>query len=256
MINYTTFSGIADRVAYEVDLLKTAINNGFTVGTPFYPRVHIGAGTYGDYSLENDLISSARSIDTSTISGTMLKNIYQTFISALETHTLNNGAVSFNSWLDISGINVHPSFDDAWYASKGTHLDAVNVFNSNDNVLVARYDATGSGTGTYYSVTPIGTGTGAVSATNHAASKLVLVPVCDTTADAQINLRLLREAGQSSGSTADSANIVIPSGTLSGTQFEVNATNAYLDCNNIVGAGSTSGNTFRVYALLERGISL
>lgn len=256
MITYQTFSGVADRIASQVNLLKSAINNGFPVGTPFYSRVHLGVGN-GDYGVENDLITPAHAIDASTISGVMLKNIYQSLMSALELHALNNGATTFNLYLDNSGINVHPSFDDAWYASKGTHLNAVNVFDSRDNFLVAQYGATGSGTGVYTSVEPVGTGTGTVSSTNHAASKLVLVPVIDTTADAQVNLRLLRETGQSAGSTAASANIVVGTGTLSGTQFLVNSPNGtYLDCNNIVVAGSASGNYFRVYALLERGISL
>lgn len=264
MISNSLFSGIADRIAAQVLQFKVGINSGMNTGTPNYKRIHTGLnGPDGDYEIENALINAAHAVDTNTISGTMFKNLYTAFLNAIETHVLDNDAEDFDSWLDTSGINVHPEFEDAWYQVKGSHLDAVNVFYPHDNLLVASTFPTASGTSTYTAGTPLGTGTGKLSSTNYAAGKFVLVPVGTVGSETIINLRLLKESGQSSGSTADSCNIRVPNATTSGTQFPINwelsginSSNMYLDCNNIVTLGGTSGNGFRVYAIKERTVRL
>lgn len=260
MISTPLFSGIADRMAAQASILKFAINSGVNTGTPYYKRVHTSVPSDGDYAVEDALIDAAHALDINVISGTMFKNVYSTMIQDLDNHILDNNAESFDSYLNISGINVHPHFEDIYYQVKNQHLDAVNVFFAEENLLVATYAATGSGTGTYTSNNPIGTGTGKVSSTNHAAARFVLVPVQNVGADIQVNLRLLREDGQSSGTLAAFDNIRITSGVTSGIQFPVNnrisGTHTYLDCNNIVAAGGLSSDNFRVYALRERDINL
>lgn len=267
MIQNNVASGIFDRIAGQVQLFKAAITSGVNVGTPFYPRLFRGVGAYsadGDYSAENDLISSTHGIDVANISGTMLKNLYTTFMNAIEAHALNNNALSFNSWLDISGINVHAQFEDAWYQSKGSHLNGCNVMFPDANINVATYTVITSGAGTYASLNPVGAGTGAVSSTNHAATKFLLVPAQSVISGIQINLRLLKEAGQSSGTLADSANIAFTSGSpnsISGIQIPVNFVNIlsgnyYLDCNNIVATGGYQNDVYKVIAVRERDVTL
>lgn len=262
MILNSVASGIFDRVAAQVQMYKFGIQSGAQVGLGlFYPRVHRGSGQDGDFSVENALINSAHSVDINTISGTMFKNLYNSFFNDFETHVLNANSPSFNSWLNISGLNVHPNFEDAWYQTKGQHLNAVNVFFANDNIKVATYTVTSSGAGTYASVLPIGTGTGSVSPTNFAAAKFLVIPSQSTVSGVQINLRLLKEDGQSSGTLSDSANIAITSGVLSGIQLPVNwldsnSGNYYLDCNNIVALGGYQNDVYNIYAVRERNIVL
>lgn len=250
---------LMDRVASQANLWQYYITSGQNVGTRYYVTVHSGLSSQGDYEVEDALIDAAFGIDDNTISGTMFKNIFSTFVQDLDAHVVNKGAVSFNSWLNISGINVHPAFDAVYHAVKSTHLDGRNVFFADDNILVASFTSTGSGTGTYASSNPISTtGTGAVSSTNHAAAKLLLIPIQNTGADIQLNLRLLAE-NPSTGTQADSCNILIPSGTISGTQFSVNNAisggNNYIDVTNILAAGGDGNDVFRVYAINERAIN-
>jgi hypothetical protein len=263
LINTGVLSGLTDRVAQQASLLITGINNT-RGGTPFYVRVHQGVPVPGDYSVENDFIDGAHASDINTMSGILFRNVYTDLINSMETHTVsNNSAVSFDSFLNTSGVNVNPNFEEVWFRVKNVHLDAVNVFFADANVLVATYTVTGSGTGTYASNNVIGTGTGKVSTTNHAAAKFILVPVQNVTSEIQVNLRLLKE-NLAGGTVADSANIRFPAGILSGTQIPVNnwntsgasISNMYLDSNNIVAAGGGGTDIFRVYALKEREVAL
>lgn len=266
LISNTLFKSLEDRIATQASMLKQTINSGTSGpgGNKYYPRIHNSASIDGDYDLENALIDSANAIDQNTISGSLFKSVYSSFVQSLSTHVTDHRAASFDSYMNISGLNIHPDAEDVFYQSTGQHLDAVNVFFTSPNVLVASYFPTGSGTGVFAGGTAIGTGSGKVSLTNHAAAKFVLVPIGNTTAATQINLRLLREDGGSTGSTASFDNILVGNGVASGTQFAVKnwdlsgvgLSNTFLDCNNIVAAGGASGNGFRVYALMERSISL
>ena len=147
LINNSLFSGLADRIAKQAEVYKAGLNNGLG-GTKYYPRIHTGVPGDGDFEVENDLISAANTIDNNTISGTMFKNVFTTFINDLESHVLGENAPSFDSFLNTSGINTHPDFEDVFFRSKGVHLDARNTFFSEANILVASYFAAGSGSGT------------------------------------------------------------------------------------------------------------
>ena len=258
LINNNQFKAILDRVASQGQLWQYYLTSGQNVGTKYYITIHSGLPPQGDFDVENDLISAANGADTNTISGTMFKNIFSTLIQNLESHGTNRGAASFNSWLNISGINVHEAFDAVYFAVKGSHLDGRNVFFNEDNILVSTFTSTSSGAGTYASNNPLSTtGTGAFSETNHAAAKLLLIPIQNTGADIQFNLRLLAE-NPSTGTITGFSNILIPSGTTSGTQFPVNNVisggHNYIDVTNILAAGGDGNDVFRVYAIREREI--
>lgn len=259
LIPNNVFSGIADRLAAQAGLVKHYITSGFRNGTFVYPRIHTGIPADGDFTVENDLISAANGIDNNTVSGSMFKSVYNTFIQDLESHVVNQNGVSIDSWLNVSGINVHSDFEDIYYQVKNSHLDGRNVFFPDANILVATFTSTGSGTGTYASNTPVGTGSGDVSTTNYAQAKLLLIPIQNTGADIQVNLRLTKE-NLAGGTNTDSCNILIPSGTTSGTQFPVNNVisggHEYLNVSNILVGGGDGDDVFRVYAVRERDIIL
>lgn len=261
MLPISVLSGIADRMAEQVAIDKVAFTSGMRTGTYMYQQIHKGVGVVGDYQAENALIAAAYGVDNNSVSGTAFKSVYSSIVTALEQYYVDRGAISFDSYCDISGINFHPNFEDAWYQVKGTHLNAVNVFYPADQLTLATYFATGSGTGTFTSVNTLGTGTGKVSATNFAAGKLILVPINTVQGTvAQLNILLTRESGQSSGSTATFDNLRIPAATTSGQQYPIgnwansgiNNLTTFLSVSNIIGGGATSGDGFRVLALRER----
>lgn len=259
LISVSVLSGITDRIASQVALFKAAFNAAKASGTPYYQRVHVGVGTpAGDYDVENALINPCNTLDVNTFSGTFYNSTYSQLINALDTHALAKNAVTFDSFLNISGVNVHPDFEDAWYRVKATHLLARNVFFSDANMIVATFTSTGSGTGTYASVSPVGTAPDsrfAPGTVNYAAAKMVVVPAQVVGANTVLNLRLVKE-NATTGTTTDSDNITITSGTTSGTQFAVKSSLPMLNVSNIIAAGGNSSDVFNVIALRERDVAL
>lgn len=260
LIATSLYKNLCDRAAQQATLAKAGFNNMIASGTAYYPRVHEGVPVDGDYTVENALITSTNGLDNFNFSGVFFKNVYNSFLSDLDSHVQNKGAPSTDSYLNTSGINLHPDFDDIWFRCKGIHLDARNVFFSDANVLMASYFPTGSGTGVFTTGTDVGIGTGKTSPTNHAAAKAVLIPVGPVGSATQINVRTLFEQS-TDGSQAGFANILIPNGTTSGTQFILpinpgDLASGILSVSNIVVAGGTSGNGFIVMAIREREITL
>lgn len=259
LISSNVLSGIVDRVAAQVELFKTAFNSAIATGTPYYQRVHVGVGTpAGDYDVEYALINPANTVDTNTFSGTFYNSTYSQLVNALETHVLAKNSPSFDSFLNISGVNVHPNFDDVYYRIKATHLLARNVFFADANKVVATFSVTGSGTGTYASVSPVGTAPDSrysPATANNAAAKLYVVPTATVGSTTVLNLQLLKE-NPAGGTTTDSDNITINSAVTSGTQFLVKGGQPMLNVTNIVNAGGTGGNAFSIIAVRERAVSL
>jgi hypothetical protein len=254
----SVLSGLCDRIASQVEIFKYAINSGVGNGNQFYPRIHQGVGANGDYAVEDALIDAAYGLDTNTVSGTMFRSLYSDMITSIESYVQDIGAEDLDEFLNTSGVNVHPSFEDVYYQSRGVHLDAVNVFFAEPNLLVATYTVTGSGTGTYASVEPVGTGTGKFDKdSNRAAARFILVPNQNVTSTIQLNPRLVREDGVG-GTTAGFDNIRLATGITSGTQILLNSGVGigWLNCNNIVAAGGGGTDVFSIFALQERKIFL
>lgn len=265
LIPINTLSGICDRIAGQVTLLKFAINSGQSFGQRFYPRIHNGLNNpSGDYSIEGPTIGDAYALDNNSISGSLLKTVFSPLLQDLQTQVTNNGAASFDSFLTISGglgagVHVSPPFEDAWFQCIGTHLSAVNVFFQDANILVCSYQPTGSGTGIFTHNQTIGTGTGTnytPGVINYAPARMVIVPISNVNAPIQLSLQLSTQ-NPAGGTGIASYNVFISGigSALSGIQFPVsNVSGQFLDVTNIVAAGGVSvDTTYRVYALQERG---
>jgi len=259
LISNNILSGVADRIAQQVTEFKVGFNAAVASGTKYYIRVHNGVGApAGDYDVENALITPCNTLDQNTFSGTFFRTTFQDVINALDTHVLAKNAASFDSFLNISGINVHPNFDEVWHKIKSTHLLARNVFFADANISVATFTSTGSGTGTFTEGTAVGTSPDsryAPGTSNYAGAKLVVVPNQNVGANITLNLQLLKE-NSAGGTTTGSTNIAITSGALSGTQFVVDSGNPYLDVTNMVAAGGDGDDVFTVLAIRERTIAL
>lgn len=285
LILLNTFSGISDRMAGAAGLLKFAINSGMgtTNGTGMYQRIHQGSDALGgNYPLENAFITDANTIDNNTVSGSLFKAVWGSIIQDMDSYFVNQGFTNTDNYLSISGnpigtigtltgqgnlgspqaecqgVHVQPNFEDIYFQVRGSHLSAGNVMFAQDNVLVAKYDATGSGTGTFTSVNPVGTNTGTVSPTNHAPSKFLLITSGNMgPASAQVNLLLSSAlAAPGAGLVNAAANILIPGSSVSGSQFAVNTSGQYLNCTNMVVTGGTNGDEYQVWAIRERVLSL
>lgn len=259
LISNNILSGVADRIAEQVTQFKVGFNAAVASGTRYYIRVHNGVGApAGDYDVENALITPANTLDQNTFSGTFFRTTYQDLVNALDTHVLAKNAASFDSFLNISGINVHPNFDEVWYKVKSTHLLARNVFFADANISVATFTSTGSGAGTFTEGTAVGTSPDsryAPGTTNYGGAKLVVVPNQNVGADIILNLHLLKE-NPAGGTTTGNVNISITAGVTSGTQFVVDSGNKYLDVTNMIAAGGDGDDVFTVLALRERDIAL
>jgi len=259
LISNNVLSGVADRVAEQVTQFKVGFNAAIASGTRYYIRVHNGVGApAGDYDVEYALITPCNTLDQNTFSGTFFRTTFQDVINALDTHVLAKNAVSFDSFLNISGVNVHPNFDEVWHKVKSTHLLARNVFFADANISVATFTSTGSGTGTFAEGTAVGSSPDSryvPGTSNYAAAKMVIVPNQTVGSDIVLNLQLLKE-NASAGTSTGSTNISITSGISSGTQFLVDSGNPYLDVTNMVAAGGDGDDVFTVLALRERDIAL
>jgi hypothetical protein len=259
LITNSILTGVADRLASQVDSFKTGFNGAVNGGTRYYIRVHNGVGApAGDYDVENALITPSNTLDQNTFSGTFFRSTYQDLINALDTHVLSKNAVSFNSYLNVSGIDVHPNFDEVWKQVKSTHLLARNVFFSEANIPVATFTSTGSGTGTYAEGTGISTNpdsTYVPGVSNYGATKMIVVPNQTVGSDIVLNVRLVKE-NLAGGTNTDSDNITIAAGTTSGTQFPIKSSLPMLDVSNVVAAGGDGNDVFTILALRERDIAL
>jgi hypothetical protein len=254
------FKGIADRLSKQWQFLVNATQEVTAKGGGlFYPRLHDGTGVGGNYSVEGDLIAAANSTDTILHdSGIMADSYFATLINALNTHVTNQGADDLNAYLNISGINVSAYYEEVYYQVRGSHLEARNVFSPYDQETMATVDVSASGVGVFTDGVALGTGTGDVSTTNHAAGMLHIVLQSGITpTDTILNLQLLAEL-YPDGSVATSANVTVPAGTAAGELISVGTSgvNTYLDVTNVITAGGVSGEQFKVLSQLERVIAL
>ncbi len=265
-LSYTTLSGIFDSIGARAQLLKGIINSGFSLpfANQFYPRIHNSVGQ-GDIQVEYPLINSASALDRNTISGSLFKSIFTSFIQDLTAQVQNSnaGSSTFDQYISVSGPNISPDAEDVVYQCLNSHLSSFNVYFNKANILVAQYQATASGAGTFTAQTAVGDGVSAASAAgiNYAPAKFILVPVQAVTSNIQLNLQLKKLTPGGGSLTNDFANIYFPSGAVSGLQITVNCGSGktsfmYENCTNIVGAGGSNNDVFNVYAIMERAVSL
>lgn len=256
------FKGVADRAAKQAEFFKEASEDARAKGGGlFYPRLHGGLGALGNFPAENDLIRALNTTDNTTFSGTMWTQFYSDLINALETHVQNEGLTNLDAYLNVSGINVHPYFEDLYFVVKNTHLDARNVFEGEFTAptTLATVEVLSSGVSTFTDNESVGTGSGkVVVGSNQAAATLhVILTSGITPTETVINLQLLQEV-YPTGNQAASQNVTIPAGTSAGTKVVVGTSgvNFYLDVTNAVVAGGVTGEIFTVKSERERSIAL
>ena len=253
VIANSLFKSIADRLAKQADILATACTQAQAPGGGlYYPRIHQGVAAAGNFPVENDLIDSANEFDANTLSGTIFPNIFTSMISAQESHVVAQKASSLDAFLNISGINVDPNYENAYFLCKGNHLNARNTF-LDRQAAMGTVDLTSSGVGTFTDGEAIGTGTGKTSDTNHAAAELDAIPMVTIGANNLVlAVQLLAEI-YPDGSVAASRNVTIPTGTTSGVPTQVgSAGEAFLDITNVILAGGNASDQVVFVSRKER----
>jgi len=260
IISNAVFEGIADRIGYQSKQISDAIDDMEPVGGGlFFSRVT----DTDDYQVEQPLITPGNTLDNNlpNFSGTektLLSNTFASMISGLITHVNAVGSASgittLDSFLTTSGIDVDYNFDNAYFASQGQHLNAINVFGP--QIELASVAMTGSGVGAFTDVQALGTGTGKTSAVppNYAASALEVI----TNSLIGANNLILDVRTTTEDGTADSNQVIVTNGTASGVGFDVGtpATDLYIDVVNVVPAGGNNGDSVVIKNKVLRDIAL
>ena len=256
IITNVSFEGIVDRIAKQAEHLAGGLTAAKQVGAGLglhYTRVHSGVGL-GDSDVEEDLVAAAADLDENFLNADSFALVMNGWISALDTHVRNQEANGLDAFLETSGINVHDYFAEVFEAVKGSKLSAINVFCPTELTL-ASICPSGSGVGVWTDGDVLGTGSGEVSDTNHAAANLVVELRNDDmcVSGMEIDLCLTKEDG-----TSEVKTVNIPAGTSMGDRLDVGTHpgDAYLDCTDVVFTGGCSGLCCYLISEIERTIAL
>lgn len=256
VISNETFKSSADRLAKQVKILKDAVDSIIDKGTTHYNK--IAADAIDNYDMMDGLIDSYDSTDDKfTSHSEVIKNLISDYITKTEAHVRTFGMRTLDTFLTASGIDVSSYYDDAYYWTKGSHLNAVNVFRSED-VELGSLTVSSSGIGSWSEGNTVGTGTGSYSSTNSCATNFeCLVMSGIGINDIEMQLRCKNEDG-----TWENVNFTIPNTATGGEVIQVKVEgelqSQYIDLNTSVShfAGGNSGDAIIFRAVILRGIGL
>jgi hypothetical protein len=171
LISTSVLQGLTDRLAAQGALFNAAIaGSGLAGGGECFDRV----SATETYEVERDLITPCRNWDKG-MSGTDIfggLSTLRTLMSSLGGHVATVGSLTMDQYLTRSGVNVANTFADMYSATTNVTLSSVNVFSEVD-VEMGSVAHLGSDVWAFTDGTALGTGSGAYSATNHAAQQLL-----------------------------------------------------------------------------------
>ena len=253
IIPVDTCSGLSDRIAYQTAQLMTtldAIGSPGTTGGDSFERVTAPQ----IYEVERDFDQSTREWELNLSGSAMFPGIPKlaAIVNSFDTHTQNVGGVSFDTFLSRSGLNVADTFGKVYFYIKGQNLSAVNVFSEKD-ILMGQITQLVSGTGiwAFTDGTVLGTGSGSMSETNHAAQQLLAYLGSGVTVSNSVTLTI---TGTKEDGSSIQRNVSFSSADPANTHKAVGAaTDAVLDVTNITATGVDSATpTIFVRNLRER----
>lgn len=259
IISKTLMQGITDRIAAQATYIDSALTSARqTGGGLFYVRIHEDVGTFGDYNIENDLITAGNNIDINLANDPVYALEYSEMVNSLISHvTEAEGITDLDDYLTRSGLNVAEKFDDVYFAVRGQHLLATNVFREDELDPMATVVWLGSGSAVFTDGYRLGTGSGDfvspedgtnLSNANSAAQALEVVVASGITAASQLNIYLLPESLVQTTRTVN-----LTSGLQIGDTVAIGSgSDAFLDVVNIVVAGGASTDAIRVRSIVER----
>lgn len=261
IISASLMQQIVDRIAAQATFIENALTSARqTGGGLFYTRIHDNVGfPLGDYNVESDLITPGHNIDDNLQNDPVLALEYSEMINALISHvTEAQGITDLDDYLLRSGVNVPQQFDDVYFAVRGQHLLAVNVFRSQPVYPMATVVWLSSGVATFTDGFRLGTGSGDfvapgadnsnITNANSAPQALEVVVASGIGSATQLNVYLLPE-----NLVQTTRTVVLTSGMQIGSTAPIGSgSDAFLDVVNIVVAGGTTGQAIRVRSIVER----
>lgn len=196
LFTITTASGLTDRISAIVSTIETACITARTPsdGKDLYQR----ASQSNEYPVERDFITPTYDLENN-LSGLAIyaqSNQLRNLIGAFDTHCQKEASVSFNTYLNNSGLQVSETFARTWTAVKGTSLTAHNVF-SESTVTLATMTKVGSGNWTFTEGTALGSGGTSTYDTGNTGEQLLIaaLPSGVSTSNCTMTLSGLDDAG-------------------------------------------------------------
>lgn len=187
-----------------------------------------------------DLTQGAKSDADQTKGIAVAPRVLNQNIVALDKHL---GGIE--TALVARGLRGAPAFKDLYEAVTGRTLRNTVTFSPVVDPL-ATFDVLSATTGTY-------TDGSAIDSTKYAAAHLQLYVVLGgpTASTATYTVTCVKE-----DNTSESKAVVVPTGTVNGTAFDVGATtDRYKNVTNITVTGGTAGDQVKVRSVLERDTS-
>lgn len=246
-----TCSGLTDRIAYQTgQMINTFALIGGNGGGDCFRRVTAPQ----IYEVERDFDTPGREWEISLSGISSFPNLPKlvAIVNAFDTHTQNVGAVSFDTYLTRSGLNVANTFALDYLYIRGSSLSANNVYSEVD-VPMGNIQQIVSGTGVWAFTDgqPLGIGSGSFSDTNHCAQQLLAYLGSGITVSSTVTLTVT--ATKEDGSST-SKNVVFTSSDPANTHRAIGTTSdQFLDVTNITAVGVVTGTpTVFVRQLRER----
>lgn len=237
IIPIETCSGLTDRISYQATQIVNALA---VMGAPGGGDCFRRATAPQIYEVERDFITPGRLWETK-LSGTTIFPLISplsTLINAFDSHTQQEGAVSFDTFLSRSGLNVSNNFADTYAAIRNTSLSSINVFAETDTPM-GSVQHLGAGAWAFTDGSVLGTGAGAYSATNHCAQQLLAYLGSGVTVSTTCTLTVTatKEDGSSTSKT-----VAFTSADPANTHKVIGAsTDQFLAVTNITVTGSPTG---------------
>ena len=217
LFTIATASGLTDRIAAIVTAVDTVLVAARTASAPgdLFRRV----SSPNVYDIEKDLITPTYEFEQ-VMSGVTLfatNPKASVLVNALDSHTQRVAAVTFNTFLTNSGLQVPEPFAQLYGSVRGSQLNAHNVFAGRDIVL-ATTTKVGAGNWTFAAGQNLGSGgTNAYDSTTPNTGEqnlLAYLPSGVTTTNCTISVSGLDDAGRTSQAATTFTNNISGSTVL------------------------------------------
>jgi hypothetical protein len=248
LIPTATYLQRVDREASQWNLLEQINSNALTTDVS-YMRITV----LDDYQIEESFIYDAHRLDQYDFADNNT-SYFAPSIAADETHFKIFGYANTDAYLSGNAIQVSPQYDDIYFAVKGVHLNAIDVFAP--VFEVAQFTQAGG----FESVSQVGTGIGKRSdvsfgdgaLNNYAVSQFSFIVSGNPIGADEVTLQFY---GIKSDTSIGSETINIPAYSEIG--YSVESVGSYYDfLSGITEIDINAGDKIDIQTVLQRTIEL
>jgi hypothetical protein len=260
LMEKTVFTGMADRIAAQYALLKTAFDtlSASGAGETYYERL----SDTPDPDVEIEMLQAAYDADqmwAASTANTVLPALaaYMDLISAFILHLIREGSLTettWNAYCENQDVRVSDYVNQVHYVKYGTWLKARNVF-CEDVTVFATGDMTGATTLEFTDEDDFGDGGAAnlADGSSFAGTQLkAVVTGSNTIAALAVTIEGLDEDGEEKTLTG-----CVISGAPGATVAVGSATDRWVDVTDVIRvSGGANGDSFELRNSKERTIAL